>query len=95
MATSEDANILRRGSPLVSGHLVQNRLPLLKRRRSGPSYPPVAHEEILDEDFFALAEGGDETVASLLAEPLYLSLRHILKPAFPVVGTPPQMNAVP
>ena len=57
-ATSEDANILRRGSPLVSGHLIQNPLPLLKRRRSGPcNLPRAADEEVLNEDFFAPGEG--------------------------------------
>jgi hypothetical protein len=81
-ATLEDADILRRGPPLVSGHLIQNPLPLLKRRRPSPTSPRVAHEEVLDKDFLAPAEGGDETVASLLAEPLYLSLSHILRPPF-------------
>jgi hypothetical protein len=46
----------------------------------------LSHEKVFDEDRFALTERGDETIAPVLAEPLYRSLSHVLEPTSPVLG---------
>jgi hypothetical protein len=72
--------------------LVNHPLLFLEAARSGVPYPRVTHEEVFDEDVFAPAERGDEAVALLLVEPLYLPLRYVLSPPFFAEALPQQKS---
>ena len=92
VATFQDTNVLCRGSPPVLNRLVSDPLLFLEAARSGVPYPRVTHEEVFDEDVFAPAERGDEAVALLLVEPLYLPLRYVLSPPFFAEALPQQKS---